>query len=381
MEFLHRYFNDEKVNLHYSTFGKTNEPDEFHLMFTPDGEGGFEEQLDQIHESFRKLTASNEFGGASVIFKRYFMSDAANQYSFLKEIEGNSGYAVSAVQQPPLNGAKVAVWFYMVKHVTNHCQGNYAVARRNGYEHIWAGQIHGEGFSSFQQTESIFCNLENDLVAEGCNLKENCIRTWLFVHNVDNNYCGVVEARKAFFTDRNMVPQTHYISSTGIEGRNNNPLSLVQADAYSIKGLKKEQVQFLKATTHLNPTYEYGVTFERGTAIHYGDRKQVFISGTASINNKGEIVFPNDVSKQTERAIQNIEALLAEAGSEMRDIASMIIYLRDIADYSKVEKYFQTHYSEIPKVIVLAPVCRPGWLIEIECIAISRQENLQFQNF
>ena len=66
-------------------------------------------------------------------------------------------------------------------------------------------------------------------------------------------------------------------------------------DSYAVDGLEPGQIQFLYAPTHLNPTYEYGVTFERGTAVTYGDRKQVFISGTASIDNRGEIVYPGDI--------------------------------------------------------------------------------------
>ena len=63
-------------------------------------------------------------------------------------------------------------------------------------------------------------------------------------------------------------------------------------DTYAVDGLKSEQIHYLYAPTHLNPTYEYGVSFERGTYVDYGDRRQVFISGTASINNKGEVVCP-----------------------------------------------------------------------------------------
>ena len=35
----------------------------------------------------------------------------------------------------------------------------------------------------------------------------------------------------------------------------------------------------------------------------------------------------------------------------------------------------------IPTVITLAPVCRPTWLIEMECIAIKECENAQYANF
>jgi enamine deaminase RidA (YjgF/YER057c/UK114 family) len=92
-------------------------------------------------------------------------------------------------------------------------------------------------------------------------------------------------------------------------------------------------------------------------------------------------VHPDNVLKQAERAMQNVEALLQEANAQKDDIAQMIIYLRDVADYSTVDIYYKTNYTEIPKVLVLAPVCRPGWLIEIECIAIVKQELAIFEKF
>ena len=98
----------------------------------------------------------------------------------------------------------------------------------------------------------------------------------------------------------------------------------------------------------LESTYEYGVTFERGTAVTYGDRKQVFISGTASIDNRGEIVYPGDIVKQTERMMENISVLLKEADATTRDITQAITYLRDMADYAVVKKYFEAHYPDLP---------------------------------
>lgn len=107
------------------------------------------------------------------------------------------------------------------------------------------------------------------------------------------------------------------------------------------------------APTHLNPTYEYGVTFERGTAVSYGDRKHIFLSGTASIDNKGEIVYPGDILKQTGRMMENISALLEEAGASIGDIMQAIVYLRDPADYENVQKYISTHYPELPHLICI----------------------------
>jgi enamine deaminase RidA (YjgF/YER057c/UK114 family) len=131
-------------------------------------------------------------------------------------------------------------------------------------------------------------------------------------------------------------------------------------------------VIYLKGSTHLNPTHEYGVTFERGTAVDYDDRRHVIISGTASIDNKGQIVHPGDIRNQTLRMWENVEVLLAEAEATYDDVMHMIVYLRDIADYSVVSRMFNERFPECPKVFVQAPVCRPGWLIEMECIAICK---------
>ena len=94
------------------------------------------------------------------------------------------------------------------------------------------------------------------------------------------------------------------------------------------------------------------------------------ISGTASIDNQGTILYEGDVIRQAERMMENISTLLAEAGATTADITQAITYLRDPADYAVVSHYFATHYPRLPQLIVLAPVCRPGWLIETECWAV-----------
>lgn len=115
-------------------------------------------------------------------------------------------------------------------------------------------------------------------------------------------------------------------------------------DSYAVKGISSEQIQYLYAPDHLNPTYEYGVSFERGTCVKYGDRRQVFISGTASINNKGEVVYPGDIRKQTHRMWENIEALLNEAECSFDDVAQAIVYLRDPAGPSSCKRNVRTAF-------------------------------------
>jgi enamine deaminase RidA (YjgF/YER057c/UK114 family) len=180
------------------------------------------------------------------------------------------------------------------------------------------------------------------------------------------------------FATQNLTNQTHFIASTGIAGRHANHRVSVLMDAYAIQGICQEQVRYLYAPTHLNPTYEYGVSFERGTAVDYGDRRQVFISGTASINNKGEVVHPGDIRKQTLRMWENVEVLLAEAECTFEHVSHLLVYLRDVADYTVVKEMFDERFPNLPKVYLLAPVCRPGWLIEMECMAVKNIRNERF---
>ena len=336
---------------------------EYHLMIHAiQPESTYEEQLNAIIDTYYQLR-EKELQGTVAIFKRYFLSDASNQADTLLALTAESSdCALSIVEQPPLNGTKVAVWIYLQTKVQTQMLHNGLFEVKHGpYRHLWGGSSFNRAANSEYQTRLLLNDYVMQLIEQGCKLAANCIRTWFFVQNVDVNYAGVVKARNEVFVTQNLTEKTHYISSTGIGGRHADPKVLVQMDTYAVGGIKPEQIHFLYAPTHLNPTYEYGVSFERGTYVDYGDRRQVFISGTASINNKGEVVYPGEIRKQTERMWENVKALLKEAECTFDDMGQMIVYLRDIADYTIVKEMYDKRFPCTPKVFVHAPVCRPGW--------------------
>ena len=59
----------------------------------------------------------------------------------------------------------------------------------------------------------------------------------------------------------------------------------------------------------------------------------------------------------------------------------MVVYLRDIADYELVKEMYEQRFKDKPYVIVLAPVCRPGWLVEMECMAVKKIDNPAYEAF
>ena len=335
------------------------------------------EQFQRIETTIQLL--QKHLQETDLVWKRYFVSDAVNQSGFINSSDNHS--AVSIVQQPPLDGTKVAVWLYFVSNaiVTGNLYGT--VLSHSTYRHLYHTQIYSQGADVANQTEKMFDEYVQRLSAQGCTLKEHCMRTWVFVQNVDTHYAGMVAARRSYFEREGLTKDTHFIASTGIEGKFIFPDTLVFMDAYAILGLVQEQIQYLCAPTHLNPTHQYGVTFERGTIVQYGDRRHIYISGTASINNRGEIEHPRNLIKQTDRMFENIRSLLDEADADINDAMHLIVYLRDIADYEVIASYMKQHYPLIPRVIVWAPVCRPGWLVEAECMAIKRIGDKRFADF
>lgn len=355
------------------SFTGHGEVKEFHVMIHINSVGlTFSQQLDAVLDCYEHLKAT-ELSGATAVLKRYFLSDVANQADDVL-LADTSDCAKSIIGQPPLDGTKIGLWVYLLTNVNSRQleSGLYEVSHGD-FRHLWNASAHNTAQNSEYQTRLLFNEYVMQLMQEGCTLADNCIRTWLFVNDVDVNYAGVVTARNKVFFTQGLTEDTHYIASTGIGGRACDPQVMTQMDNYAIAGIKKEQVHYLYAPTHLNRTSDYGVSFERGTTVDYGDRRHVIISGTASINNKGQIEHPKDIVKQTHRMWDNVEALLKEADCSYDEVGVMIVYLRDIADYALVNRLYEERFPNHPRIIVHAPVCRAGWLIEMECIAIKEQ--------
>jgi enamine deaminase RidA (YjgF/YER057c/UK114 family) len=374
------HYTYEDASADVFCFDNGTEVKEYHAMIHVVEKGmPYAKQLEAVMNAYNGLLS--QIPNARAVFKRYFLSDAANQADDVIMADVTD-CAKSIIQQAPLDGTKIALWVYLMTNIQTSItkSGLYEVSHGE-FRHLFNASAHNLAANSEYQMRLLFNEYIMQLAEEGCTLSENCIRTWLFVNDVDLNYGGVVRARNQVFFTQGLTNNTHFIASTGIGGRQQDPNVLTQMDNYAIAGIKPEQIRYLYAPTHLNRTSDYGVSFERGTRVDYGDRSHVFISGTASINNKGEVVFPKDIIKQTQRMWDNVEALLKEAECTFEDVAQIIVYLRDSSDYTVVSKLFEERFPDKPYIIVLASVCRPSWLIEMECIAIKKTNNDSFECF
>lgn len=368
---------------HSSFHGASGGAEHFISVMAP-GDLGFEEQIARIEQSYEN--ARREFGLSpeSAIFRRIFVSDVINQSALVRNSAlarqtPENPTAISLVQQPPLPFAKLALLAYHVegerKLTKRRLSAHDLLVERNGRRHLWTtGLCAGEdraGPSSFAQTRLVLGDLIVALARESASLRDNCVRTWLYIKDIDVFYRGMVDGRGEIFAEEGLTRDTHYFASTGIEGACAHRYDLVALDAYSNLDLEPAQVSYLKDLDRLCATQDYGVHFERGTKIAYDDRAHLFLSGTASIDGGGRVVHEGDVLRQLDRTLQNIEALLGAGGASLPDLKHLIVYLRDPADYARVEAALARELPGVPCVIVQAAVCRPQWLVEIEGLAIA----------
>jgi len=298
---------------------------------------------------------------------KVFLSDARNQYPQLLESqlwkEFLAGAECSVVEQPPLNGCKIAVLLKTSDH-----EADFRLTPVRLTEEECSGR------DAYRQTELLFEKYIAETARQGLTLAGNCVRTWLYVSDIDRDYADIARACNDVFGRNGLTAETHFIASTGIGGATWAPNCSVAMDFLTCPAARAEDLKYLHAPEHLNDTIEYGVAFERGTRVSCGSKQYSLISGTASIDKRGEVIYLNDVRKQTGRLLENIGALLFNGGMTMNDIRMFTIYLRDISDYPEVEKFMSSVFPYTPRIIVSARVCRPSWLVEMECVAVKESK-------
>src|SRR5574344_67761 len=339
-----------------------------HTLFFSSSESSFNEELFELELKCLDFLQKEKSEGRYLKFTKIFLSDSKNQQQQLMEaglyrhvlLKG----VVSIIEQPPLNGSK------MVLLLTTGDRGNDV-----SFESIRLSNEEAQGKDSYEQTKEIFERYISSLEGAGMTIENNCQRTWIYVRDIDVNYSGVVKARNDVFAKYGMTADTHYIASTGIGGSTEDSSALVAMDFLTVNDFDDVEVKYLQALDHLNPTHEYGVAFERGTAVMTPSYNYYLISGTASIDSKGKCLFHSDVSKQTDRLLDNIEALLNDGGATIADVDFFVVYLRDITDFNVLYNKMKNLFPKKPFVIVQARVCRPEWLVEMECVATKSNSN------
>ncbi len=102
------------------------------------------------------------------------------------------------------------------------------------------------------------------------------------------------------------------------------------------------------------------------------DGELVFTAGQIPLTPAGDLLDDAPVAVQTERALDNLLAVLDEAGAAPGDVLKTTVYLADIDDFEEMNATYAEYFDESPpaRSAVQAGALPKGVRVEIEAVAV-----------
>jgi 2-iminobutanoate/2-iminopropanoate deaminase len=128
---------------------------------------------------------------------------------------------------------------------------------------------------------------------------------------------------------------------------------------------KKSRVFTKKAPTPVGPYSQ---------AIRAGDF--LFVAGQVPVNPETGDFITEDIAAQTRQCMENIKAILAEAGVSLLEIVRTTIYLTNMADFGEVNEAYGNYFDLDPpaRTTIGVAALPKGVAIEIDVIAYAPQK-------
>jgi enamine deaminase RidA (YjgF/YER057c/UK114 family) len=199
-------------------------------------------------------------------------------------------------------------------------------------------------------------------------------RTWFYLKDILDWYGPFNAVRNDAFRRLGLMGKNGdgaIPASTGIEGRNARggwcTLDLIAAKARPGHRFEMERLHNQKQ----NEATEYGSAFARGMALTLGDCRYYFVSGTASIDDRGATVHVGDFDTQAEYTLTAVASLLESAGAALPDVRQATAFLKNPCDQRSFQRIAdRAGLSGVPMVTTVADVCRDDLLFEIDATAV-----------
>jgi 2-iminobutanoate/2-iminopropanoate deaminase len=101
----------------------------------------------------------------------------------------------------------------------------------------------------------------------------------------------------------------------------------------------------------------------------------VFASGQIALDPTTGQLGGEDVREQTRRALDNVKAVLAAAGSSLEQVVKSTVFLTRMADFAAMNEVYAEYFISTPparSTVAVAELPR-GALVEVEVIALREQ--------
>lgn len=115
-----------------------------------------------------------------------------------------------------------------------------------------------------------------------------------------------------------------------------------------------------------HPVGPYSQVVESGSLL--------FLAGQIPLTPAGQML-QGDIAAQTRQVLNNLKAVLKEAGAQMDDIVKTTIFLADLSDFETVNGVYAEYFSEpFPARSTVQVAHLPkGARLEIDAIAVKHE--------
>jgi len=98
----------------------------------------------------------------------------------------------------------------------------------------------------------------------------------------------------------------------------------------------------------------------------------VFCSGQIALDPTTGQVVGNDVKAQTDRALKNLSAVLAQAGTDLSKVVKTTVFLKNMGDFTSMNEVYSHFFSNQPPARSTVEAARlpKDALVEIDVIAL-----------
>jgi len=273
-----------------------------------------------------------------------------------------------------ISGAPVRAW-----DITGSVSGTGKVLEFSEARHVYFSSITGsddrgrlpEGGEA--QATRMFENAGAALEANGFRFAD-VIRTWVYIPHILQWYRGFNVARTAAYERFGVLDESWpgvLPASTGIQGAGVTSAQC-QMDLLAVRAVEGESVEVCRLDNpRQSEATSYGSSFSRAVEVSHGGVSQLYISGTASIDERGETVYADDLEGQIFRTLLNVGALLRSRDVGWSDVSMATAFLKlpqDIPTWERVRQILSL--ASFPVLCVVSDICRPELLFELEATAV-----------
>jgi len=98
----------------------------------------------------------------------------------------------------------------------------------------------------------------------------------------------------------------------------------------------------------------------------------LFISGQIPFDPKTMTLISEDIKEQTKQSLENLKAIVTEAGLSLENIVKTSIFLKDMNDFNSINEVYEQYFKDFKPARSAVEVARlpKDVKIEIEAIAV-----------